>query len=548
MDRRTFLASSLAAAPVAAAGRIPPRTVVLTFDDAVKSHRQFVAPLLKQLGFGATFFVTHRWMEQREHFMTWKEIGEIHEMGFEIGNHTWTHAGMASPRSVARLAGELALVDSELAKVKVPKPVSFAYPGNQFGPEAIPRLRELGFRYARRGITPEQPYGTIAAGAAFDPRKHHRLLIPTTGDAYPKWNFDHFRRVVPLATEGQAVVLQFHGVPDIAHPWVHTPPEQFEQYMKFLKQENFRVIALRDLEPYLEDFEHQPDDPVLRYRTSEKAKDVLPVEMEATRADLGYWRGVMRAHQYTSAEASKVTGLEESASEKPAPGPILPYPGGRHPRIGFLDGAVDPQRGTKASVFLPWDSSSYAVIDVPEAIFVNRGLMYLAHTHVPTIWNTQNVIIENVDWRREAGGALSSQWTLPDKTAFGARVEWVRDHVEMKLWLRNGTPEPLTRIRSQVCIMLKGAPEFAAQVSDNKVLRESAGAVKSSNGERWIVTAWTPVSRVWGNAKVPCLHCDPSLPDCAPGETVVARGAVWFHQGRDIESGLSRAGNYLQGV
>jgi len=32
------------------------KVVVLTFDDAVKSHRTFVAPLLKELGFGATFF------------------------------------------------------------------------------------------------------------------------------------------------------------------------------------------------------------------------------------------------------------------------------------------------------------------------------------------------------------------------------------------------------------------------------------------------------------------------------------------------------------
>ena len=34
------------------------RMVVLTFDDAVKSHRTFVAPYLKELGFGATFFVS----------------------------------------------------------------------------------------------------------------------------------------------------------------------------------------------------------------------------------------------------------------------------------------------------------------------------------------------------------------------------------------------------------------------------------------------------------------------------------------------------------
>jgi len=50
--------------------KIPDKLIVLTFDDAVKSHRTFVAPLLKELGFGATFFITHKWMEDRTNFMT----------------------------------------------------------------------------------------------------------------------------------------------------------------------------------------------------------------------------------------------------------------------------------------------------------------------------------------------------------------------------------------------------------------------------------------------------------------------------------------------
>ncbi len=35
---------------------------------------------------------------------------------------------------------------------------------------------------------------------------------------------------------------------------------------------------------------------------------------------------------------------------------VRPYPGGRHPRIGFLEGAVEPQRETKVSVCSPWDT------------------------------------------------------------------------------------------------------------------------------------------------------------------------------------------------
>src|SRR5207248_8861832 len=131
-------ASSPPTAFGATAVRIPDKLVVLTFDDAVKSHRTFVAPLLKELGFGATFFVTHKWMEDRTNFMTWQDIAEINEMGFEIGNHSWTHDDFSMPRKAARLAAELFLVDRALnqAKPKVPAPVSFAFCGNTFGPEA----------------------------------------------------------------------------------------------------------------------------------------------------------------------------------------------------------------------------------------------------------------------------------------------------------------------------------------------------------------------------------------------------------------------------
>jgi len=56
--------------PAAAdASPVPDKTVVLTFDDAVKSHLTVVAPVLKKYGFGATFFVTHLWMADTEHFL-----------------------------------------------------------------------------------------------------------------------------------------------------------------------------------------------------------------------------------------------------------------------------------------------------------------------------------------------------------------------------------------------------------------------------------------------------------------------------------------------
>ena len=49
------------------------KIVVLTFDDAVKSHRTFVAPMLKVYGFNATFFITYEWMDDTLNFMSWDQ-------------------------------------------------------------------------------------------------------------------------------------------------------------------------------------------------------------------------------------------------------------------------------------------------------------------------------------------------------------------------------------------------------------------------------------------------------------------------------------------
>ena len=572
-DRRRILqiAASAAGSVLASnaeAAALPDKLIVLTFDDAAKTHRTFVAPFLKELDFGATFFACHRWMDDQANFMTWQEIAEIHKMGFEIGNHSWTHGNFASPRSVSHLAGELALVETHLAKVGVPRPVSFAYPGNGFGPEAVKVLREAGYRLARRGMQPEIRYGEMQIGPLFDPKRNHLLMVPTTGDSYPSWTLEYFQKVVNQARDGKAVVLQFHGVPDTAHPWVLTPRNKFLQYMSYLKENGFRAIALRDLEQYVA----QPaDDPVLKIRYPQPAEGALdlPVEVLATRADLRYWlENMLVDHRFSLTEAAEVCGFTEAetrakASEfglfraaPPAPPPggqvrVLPYPGGRHPRIGFREGEINPKRGAKASVFLPWDPTSYVVVDLPEAIFCNLGLIFLAHYHVPTVWDDQNLIIENIDWTRGSDGRLSFQRTLPNYITFGASIQPVEKHVEMELWIRNLSGRDLTgfgaaaHLRSQVCVMLKAAIGFNEQTDQNKIFSPPTAAVRSRAGNRWLLTAWNKFGRAWGNSACPCAHSDPVFPDCAFGETVHARGRLWFYEGTDIERELQRAKTFF---
>lgn len=156
-------------------------------------------------------------------------------------------------------------------------------------------------------------------------------------------------------------------------------------------------------------------------------------------ADLRFWLENMTWHQFTTEEMAAATGMAISevlaAGEKlniqrknkpkrgiDSPLLVLPYPGGRHPRLGFLDGAVDPQRETKLSVFTPWDEADYVVLDLPEAIWSNLGLSYLAHSHVPTIWTKQGNTLPIKEWTRHPEGGFSSRRVLPNGIAFHARA------------------------------------------------------------------------------------------------------------------------------
>ncbi|MFO0890513.1 MAG: carbon-nitrogen hydrolase family protein [Isosphaeraceae bacterium] len=276
--------------------------------------------------------------------------------------------------------------------------------------------------------------------------------------------------------------------------------------------------------------------------------------------ELRFWLENMTAfHGYSPEEISAATGLTlaEIAGERkrlnldstgrPSRTPadpllIKPYPGGRHPRIGFLEGAVAPQRETKVSVFTPWDDASYVVVDVPEAIFSNLGLLYLAHTHVPTIWEQKGVSLPRLEWNRRVDGSLDIERPLPNGVVFGAKVVPTSTEVRMELWLRNGTSETLTGLRVQNCVMLARAAGFSAQSNVNKVFRPPFATARSEDGRRWIITAWTPTQRCWGNEPCPCLHADPQFPDCPPGQTVRVRGWLSFHEGDTIEGELERIG------
>jgi len=214
-------------------------TVVLTFDDAIRSHFTVVAPLLKKYGFGATFFVCEKVLKSPGdsiYRLLWPQISELNKMGFEIGNHTGHHKGVGKLNH-AQLTDEIRYIEDKCSAYGIPRPTSFAYPGNRSDSASQVVLAEMGYRFARAGGT-----------KLYNPDTDNPLELPS----YTMCTDDPIRiimtrKLLENLLPGQILIFTIHGVPDTANLPYSTTPEVFTEYLEYMKEHNFNVIALRDL-------------------------------------------------------------------------------------------------------------------------------------------------------------------------------------------------------------------------------------------------------------------------------------------------------------
>ncbi|RKX39668.1 MAG: hypothetical protein DRP64_13945, partial [Verrucomicrobia bacterium] len=97
--------------------------------------------------------------------------------------------------------------------------------------------------------------------------------------------------IVEPAKNGKIVVLQLHGVPDLRHSVCSTPAERFQEFVEYLARENFNVIAMRDLEKYV-DFDHLPDDLLIRQRFHRPDEPmVIPLKLDKSKITIENFLG-----------------------------------------------------------------------------------------------------------------------------------------------------------------------------------------------------------------------------------------------------------------
>ena len=142
---------SLARLAAALEGRdtVPEHAVVLTFDDGWETQFIHVFPVLRRLGYTATFFVFTAPIGRGSGYMTWDELRELTHGGMTVGSHSLSHPFLPRLHDPALIRREIA-ESREILEDSLGVPVEFfAYPYGAFSSALEGAVRDAGYRAAR---------------------------------------------------------------------------------------------------------------------------------------------------------------------------------------------------------------------------------------------------------------------------------------------------------------------------------------------------------------------------------------------------------------
>ena len=119
------------------------KSVAITFDDGTETDLIAAAPILKEAGFNATFYVTAGFVGNPG-YMSSVQLRELHALGFEIGCHSMTHAYLddLDPQAMRReiFDAKKMLEDTIGGTIE-----HFSCPGGRYNDQARDLVREAGY-------------------------------------------------------------------------------------------------------------------------------------------------------------------------------------------------------------------------------------------------------------------------------------------------------------------------------------------------------------------------------------------------------------------
>lgn len=117
--------------------------IVMTFDDGCETDLLTAAPILRDAGFQATFYITTGFIGNRGYLLP-GQVRDLNDMGFEIGCHSMTHPFLDDLND-SQLQRELGDSKSQLEDMTGRRVDHFSCPGGRSGLKVIAKAKECGY-------------------------------------------------------------------------------------------------------------------------------------------------------------------------------------------------------------------------------------------------------------------------------------------------------------------------------------------------------------------------------------------------------------------
>ncbi len=119
-------------------------SVCITFDDGCETDLIAAAPVLREMNFGATFYLTAGFLGTSG-YLTPDQVRQLDALGFQIGCHSMTHPYL-SDVSDAELGREIVDAKLHIEQILGHTIEHFSCPGGRYDQRTLETARRAGFR------------------------------------------------------------------------------------------------------------------------------------------------------------------------------------------------------------------------------------------------------------------------------------------------------------------------------------------------------------------------------------------------------------------
>ena len=124
---------------------LPPKPIILTFDDGNRDNYENAFPLLQKYVFRATFFLVTDFIDEgRPAYLTWAQVKEMHQAGMEFGAHSRNHPDLRDKPTdylVWQSLGPRETIQYNLGE----EPRFYSYPSGAYDEKAIAVIHSAGY-------------------------------------------------------------------------------------------------------------------------------------------------------------------------------------------------------------------------------------------------------------------------------------------------------------------------------------------------------------------------------------------------------------------